>query len=186
MDDGGRRARFELFRGRRGGKERLVRRSGSEFPWFEVILGVFSTLVMLGVGFGIGWVVRGGSTSSATGTMTMNGSLSASAIGDPAAGARVFVDKRCGDCHSYEGVGGTDAPPLDMMRGRMTARDIAIMVGRVWNHLPLMLPHFKEEHIPTPTFTDKEMADLVAYLHGGGPKPMMSGDMNMGGSSSGG
>jgi hypothetical protein len=108
-----------------------------------------------------------------------------SAIGDPNAGALLFVKKGCGDCHSYEGVGGSDAPPLDTMQGQMTARDLAVMVGQVWNHLPLMLPHFHKEGVPVPTFTDQEIADLVAYLHAGGPKPMMHGGNGMGGMSNG-
>jgi mono/diheme cytochrome c family protein len=32
-----------------------------------------------------------------------------------------------------------------------------------------MLPHFKEEGVPFPTFKRNQMADLIAYLHGGGP-----------------
>jgi hypothetical protein len=30
---------------------------------------------------------------------------------------------------------------------------------------------FKEENIPFPTFAKSQMADLIAYLHGGGPPP---------------
>lgn len=41
------------------------------------------------------------------------------------------------------------------------------MSGQVWNHLPEMLEHFEEEGIAFPTFSDEEMADLIAYLHGG-------------------
>lgn len=39
------------------------------------------------------------------------------------------------------------------------------MSGRIWNHMPAMLPHFQEEGIPFPTFTGYQMADLIAYLH---------------------
>ena len=38
-------------------------------------------------------------------------------------------------CHTYEGRGGTDAPDLDFMRGKMTANDIANMSGLIWNHV---------------------------------------------------
>lgn len=37
------------------------------------------------------------------------------------------------------------------------------MSGRIWDHLPAMLPHFEEEGIPVPTFTGFQMADLIAY-----------------------
>ena len=39
------------------------------------------------------------------------------------------------------------------------------MSGRIWNHVPAMLPHFQEEGIPFPIFSGFEMADLIAYLH---------------------
>lgn len=32
---------------------------------------------------------------------------------------------------------------------------------------------FKEEKIPFPTFKGEQMNDLIAYLHGGGPAPMV-------------
>ena len=86
-------------------------------------------------------------------------------FGDPAVGARLFVSKGCADCHSYAGAGGTDAPPLDSMSGHLSAREVANMSGLIWNHLPVMLDHFKEEGIRYPTFAGDEMADLVAYLH---------------------
>ena len=85
-------------------------------------------------------------------------------LGDATAGARLFVSKGWVDCHSYGGKGGSDAPPLDLA-GHLSARDAADMSGRVWNHLPAMLDHFKEEGLPVPTFGDGQMADLVAYLH---------------------
>ena len=56
------------------------------------------------------------------------------------------------------------------------------MSGIIWNHVPGMLPHFKEEGVPFPTFSGNQMADLIAYLHGGGPgvKPKQGGGMGGG------
>ena len=51
------------------------------------------------------------------------------------------------------------------MRGHLSAAEVANMSGQIWNHLPGMLPHFKEEGLLYPTFQDDQMADLVAYLH---------------------
>lgn len=90
-------------------------------------------------------------------------------LGDQAVGARLWEAKRCGDCHSYGGSGGTDAPALDSMRGKLSVRDIASMSGTIWNHAPQMAKHFDEEKIPFPSFGAGEMADLLAYLHGGPP-----------------
>ncbi|MGE5273811.1 MAG: c-type cytochrome [Verrucomicrobiota bacterium] len=93
--------------------------------------------------------------------------LPVSEIGNPVRGAQVFVSKHCSDCHSYAGRGGEDAPPLDFMRGHLSAEEIAGMSGRIWNHLPVMLDHFREEKIEVPTFQGTQMADLIAYLHSG-------------------
>lgn len=97
--------------------------------------------------------------------------LEPSSIGDAARGRQLFVSKGCSMCHSYEGRGGTDAPPLDSMKGELAATDVANMSGTIWNHVPTMKAGFAEEGIPFPTFKSDEMADLIAYLHGGGPPP---------------
>ena len=86
-------------------------------------------------------------------------------FGDPVKGAALWEAKACSDCHSIGGEGGTDAPPLDSMSGHLSAREIADMSGQIWNHVPAMVEHFKEEGIPFPNFSEGEMADLVAFLH---------------------
>lgn len=122
---------------------------------------------LVAVGATVGFVVgRESASSSSPAPAGHSGdALPATAFGDPAQGAELFVSKGCADCHSYGGTGGTDAPPLDFMAGHLSAREVAEMSGRIWNHLPVMLEHFKEEGLPVPTFADGQMADLVAYLH---------------------
>ncbi len=95
-------------------------------------------------------------------------------IGDSLLGRALFVSKSCSACHSYAGKGGSDAPPLDYMRGHQSATEIANMSGLIWNHLPGMLPFFEEEGIPVPSFEGDQMSNLVAYLHSGrgGPPPV--------------
>jgi len=161
---------------RRSGYRRLaVKRPGA-------IAGLLIAVVVLlvAIAAALGWAV-GDQTASNTKTVTVSsqGAMAAPAghmggpnlaiaqIGDPARGARLWQSKRCSDCHSYGGRGGEDAPPLDFMRGHMSAREIADMSGQVWDHLPAMLPHFRAEKIPVPTFTQGEMADLIAFLHSG-------------------
>jgi mono/diheme cytochrome c family protein len=124
--------------------------------------------VLVGVGGVVGIAVAGGEDEA---QHTAAEPLSATNIGDPEVGRHLFVSKRCSACHSFEGRGGSDAPPLDFMMGRMSATDIAQMSGDIWNHTPAMVRFFKEEDIPFPSFTGSEMADLIAYLHGGGPPP---------------
>ena len=137
-------------------------------------------VLLVAIAAALGWAV-GKQTSSEATTVTVSGQASTPApaghaggpnlpiaqIGDPARGAQLFQSKHCSDCHSYAGQGGEDAPPLDFMRGHLSAREIADMSGRIWDHLPAMLPHFREEDIPVPTFAQGEMADLIAFLHSG-------------------
>ncbi len=122
------------------------------------------------LGFGIGHYTRASATATTTSTVaSLPGhsgvGLPAHEFGNAGRGAKLFVSKGCADCHSFAGRGGTDAPPLDYMAGHLSAREIANMSGTIWNHVPVMLPHFQEEGIPFPTFTEYEMADLIAYLH---------------------
>jgi cytochrome c2 len=171
-------------------------------PGALVGLLIAVVVLLVAIAAALGWVV-GDQTASKTKTVTASAQTTMSApaghmggtnlpiaqIGDPARGARLWQTKRCSDCHSYAGRGGEDAPPLDYMRGHMSAREIADMSGQVWDHLPAMLPHFREEKIPVPTFTQGEMADLIAFLHSGkGAKagappahPGMTGMPGMGG-----
>jgi hypothetical protein len=53
------------------------------------------------------------------------------------------------------------------MAGHLSATEIANMSGTLWNDMPVMLTHFEDEGVAVPTFSGDEMADLVAYLHGG-------------------
>lgn len=149
-------------------------------PGALVGLLIAVVVLLVAIAAALGWVV-GDQTASKTKTVTvaaqptmaapaghMGGpNLPIAQIGDPARGARLWQSKRCADCHSYAGRGGEDAPALDYMRGHMSAREIADMSGQIWDHLPAMLPHFREEQIPVPTFTQGEMADLIAFLHSG-------------------
>ena len=130
------------------------------------VLLVLGAVCLLGIGLLIGLAIND-SDSNTSGQNT----LSASSIGNASVGRHLFVTERCSMCHSYEGQGGTDAPPLDYMRGRMSAKDLADMSGQIWNHVPAMERALKEENIPFPIFSKDAMADLIAYLHGGGPPP---------------
>lgn len=129
------------------------------------ILVALGAIVLLGVGVLIGVLIEG------NGSQTSSGVLSADQIGNAEKGRELFVSQGCAMCHTYQGRGGSDAPNLDFMRGRMTATEIADMSGLIWNHVPTMKAAFEEEGIPFPEFNGDQMANLIAYLHGGGPPP---------------
>jgi mono/diheme cytochrome c family protein len=144
----------------------------------RVLLWIVGFVVLVAAG-AIGYVFGNSNEGEeAAPTSTVQGAIPEShkgqnlpvgSIGDARKGAQLFTSKGCSSCHSYGGSGGTDAPPLDSMKGHLSASEIADMSGIIWNHVPAMLPHFKEEGISFPTFTGNEMADLIAYLHGGAP-----------------
>ncbi len=149
-----------------------MQRSGA----LAVVL-IVVVVLLVGTAGVLGWAV-GDQTASKTKTIVASGgtapsghmggqNLLVSQVGNPARGAQLWQSKHCSDCHSYAGRGGEDAPPLDFMRGHLSGREIADMSGQIWNHVPEMLHHFKEEGIPFPTFTQGQMADLIAFLHSG-------------------
>jgi mono/diheme cytochrome c family protein len=140
----------------------MERRLWKRIDPFLLVLGGIA-LALLGVL--IGYLVWNGNGSAETVT------LSSEQIGNPKDGRQLFVSQGCSMCHSFEGQGGTDAPPLDFMKGEMSPNEIAEMSGVLWNHIPTMKAAFAEEHIPFPEFKEGQMASLIAYLHGGGPPP---------------
>lgn len=155
----------------------MARKRDATTGFLEVGIWLLFFALLVPAGFA-GWAIghSTGGTTAATVTKTSapaghqgGANLAVSAIGSPTRGQAVFDSKHCSDCHTYNGHGGTDAPPLDYMAGHLSAREIAGMAGTIWNHLPKMLPHFKKEGVPLPSFTPGQMADLIAYLHGGAP-----------------
>src|SRR3990172_8863886 len=80
---------------------------------------------------------------------------------NPAAGARLFVQKACVRCHSLGGEEARVGPDLGRIHLSGTVLDIA---GAFWNHAPVMREKMKDLKIQPPSMTSREMADLVAFL----------------------
>jgi cytochrome c2 len=80
---------------------------------------------------------------------------------DPASGRTVFRQKGCTNCHRIRSVRGGGAPSLGQ---RSLPRTLGQFAGLMWNHSPAMWASMKAQHIPRPQFSNKEMADLIAYL----------------------
>lgn len=86
--------------------------------------------------------------------------------GDADAGRRVFVAKRCVECHGPDvatrtGVG----PGLEKYRGASSAIFVA---QAMWNHGAQMARVMQSRRVEWPMLTGNEMRDLVAYLRTGG------------------
>jgi len=86
----------------------------------------------------------------------------AAQAGSPRAGQGLFQQKGCSKCHAIGGVGGTVGPDL---AARPPTRHMAEMAGALWNHGPAMWAKMKEQGIAFPRLSDREMADLLAYIY---------------------
>jgi len=74
-------------------------------------------------------------------------------------GQRLFVEKRCAECHGEPG--GRAGPPL---AGRGVPRSLTQFAAALWNKEPAMLESMKLRKISLPPLQADEMAHLVAYL----------------------
>ena len=81
--------------------------------------------------------------------------------GNPAAGRRLFAEKRCIVCHQVDGVGGVVGPNLDYLR---PFRSPIYVAAAMWNHGPQMTDAMAARGIQRPSFTGAELRDLIALL----------------------
>jgi mono/diheme cytochrome c family protein len=72
-------------------------------------------------------------------------------------GRRIFVEKRCMDCHGGGGPGRS-------LIGRGVRRNLSQFAAAMWNKAPVMMPASKRRGIVISPLRGDEMADLVAYL----------------------
>jgi mono/diheme cytochrome c family protein len=77
-------------------------------------------------------------------------------------GHRLFVDKRCRDCHGVAGKGAEIGPDL---AERGVHRSLTQFAAAMWNKAPGMRAAMQSRGIPAPQLRAEEMADLVAYLY---------------------
>lgn len=82
--------------------------------------------------------------------------------GDAAAGRRVFLAKRCAECHAIDGMEGVGGPALSPIRGQASP---IFMAHVMWAFGPKMLSAMADRGIAWPQFEASEMSDLIAYLN---------------------
>ncbi len=78
------------------------------------------------------------------------------------AGRVIFVEKRCNECHSVQGVGGHIGPDL-AEQGRLWG--LTEFAAAMWNKRPEMMDAARRKQMQLPQVGAVEMADLVAYLY---------------------
>lgn len=80
---------------------------------------------------------------------------------NPAAGAKLFVDKQCVLCHALGSGDNRVGPDLARISFPGTILDL---VGAFWNHGGAMRDKMRELRVPVPVLQSGEMADLLAFL----------------------
>lgn len=81
---------------------------------------------------------------------------------NPVAGAQIFIDKGCVLCHAIRGEGGSVGPDLGRVELNHSLLEVA---GIMWSHSPRMNEKLKELRAIRPSFTPKEMGDLIGFLY---------------------
>jgi mono/diheme cytochrome c family protein len=77
-------------------------------------------------------------------------------------GRRLFVDKRCAECHGPGGLGGRLGPDLG---ARALHRSVGQFAAAMWNKAPAMAAAMATRGMQVPQLRVEEMADIVAYLY---------------------
>lgn len=76
-------------------------------------------------------------------------------------GKKLFEQKGCSSCHT--GQQGAAAPDLAALNGSRPGPDS--LITAMWNHAPKMWGQMREAGVAAPTFSEQQMADLLAYLY---------------------
>jgi cytochrome c2 len=77
-------------------------------------------------------------------------------------GRRLFIERRCIECHSVAGQGGRVGPDL-VERG--VRRSLLEFAAAMWNKAPAMLAAMQPRGITVPQLQAGEMADIIGYLY---------------------
>src|ERR1039458_4794179 len=81
--------------------------------------------------------------------------------GDARRGARVFLAKRCAECH---GIGSVLREGIQPVSAWKSLADPIALAQQMWNHSGEMKPALDRMKIPYPRLSANEMTDLLVYL----------------------
>jgi len=76
-------------------------------------------------------------------------------------GEKLFREKNCIRCHSVGGKGGHVGPALDRFQGEYAA---PVITAALWNHGPKMLQKMLALNVPRPTFEERDVIDILAFI----------------------
>lgn len=83
---------------------------------------------------------------------------------DPARGRILFASKGCVACHSINGVGGEDAPPLDASTMSPVMNPFTF-AARMWRGAETMVALQRELFGEPIDLTGQELADITSFVH---------------------
>jgi mono/diheme cytochrome c family protein len=81
--------------------------------------------------------------------------------GDIKRGKRVFLVKRCIECH---GIGSALREGIQPVAAWKSLADPIALAQQMWNHSREMMPALDRMEIPSPRLSAQELTDLLAYL----------------------
>jgi mono/diheme cytochrome c family protein len=82
--------------------------------------------------------------------------------GSPRNGEKLFVGKRCVECHSVTPQGD---PTRANLRARLIKGSLMNIAGAMWNHGPKMWADMARRGITMSALTTEEMSDIIGYLY---------------------
>lgn len=83
---------------------------------------------------------------------------------DAERGRQLFASKGCVVCHSINGIGGEDAPPLDASTMEMPMNPFEF-AAKMWRGAEAMVALQREELGEPVELTGQELADIIAFVH---------------------
>jgi mono/diheme cytochrome c family protein len=97
--------------------------------------------------------------------LTDRTAIPVSAIGDPAKGAQLFVEKECHRCHMVHGIGERDSYSLDFLRINPSVTLFADLGAMLWEHWPHMEEAAREHGIVLHQLQGRELHDIAAFIY---------------------
>ena len=82
--------------------------------------------------------------------------------GSPRNGEKLFVAKRCAECHS---VTAQSDPSRANLRARLIKGSLMTIAGAMWNHGPKMWADMARRGIAASSLDVEEMSDIIGYLY---------------------
>ena len=82
--------------------------------------------------------------------------------GSPRNGEKLFVQKRCIECHSVTPQGD---PTRANLRARLIKGSLMTIAGAMWNHGPKMWADMARRGIAPSSLSAEEMSDIIGYLY---------------------